>query len=88
MDLKSYFEALIQKVEDSDIQNNGTDENGFFKPTRALLLQRLHMLRDLHGQPRARDRVKDAWSFVVEQVPPEWLVLSADQKKELKKILE
>lgn len=88
MSLKVYFENLIEKVEASEIGNNGTDANGFFLPTRAVLLQRLSMLRDLHGNPRARDMLKVAWQDVVKHLPPEWLVLNEEDKAELKKILK
>ena len=87
MSLKAYFESLIQKVESSEIQNNGKDDNGFFKPTRALLLRHLTLLKDLHGKPLAQPMVKDSWQFVVANLPPEWLVLAPDQKQELSLIL-
>lgn len=89
MSLDHYFQSLIQKVESSDvIQNNGKDENGFFLPTRTVLLRHLQLLLDLHAKPRAKDRVKDSWKFVVEHMPPEWLVLEGPEKSELKKILQ
>jgi hypothetical protein len=88
MDLGSYFQNLIEKVESSDIQNNGKDENGFYKPTRALLLRHLTLLKDLHGKPLAKPMVRSSWQFVVDHVPPEWLILSPDQKVQLKKMLD
>jgi hypothetical protein len=89
MALKEYFENLIKSVEASpEITNQGKDEAGFFKPTRTILLQQLNMLKDLHGKPMAKPMLKTAWRFVVENVPPEMLVMSAEQKAALKKILE
>jgi hypothetical protein len=88
MSLDQYFQSLIHKVEESEIQNNGKDRNGFFEPTRAMLLQKLNLLRDLHGKPRAQVMVKQAWEYVVEHLPPEWLVLDAKEKSELQKILQ
>lgn len=87
MALAEYFQRLIDRVEKSDIGNNGKDENGFFKPTRTLLLRHLQMLRDLHDKPRARTMLKGAWTQVVQDLPPEWLVLSKEEKAELKAIL-
>ena len=89
MSLKNYFSDLILRVQNSDeITNAGKDDNGFFKPTRSVLLQNLHLLRDLHDKPRAREMVKAAWNTVVKDLPPDWLTLSADEKKELKSILQ
>lgn len=88
MGLEAYFASLIEQVEASDIQNNGKDKNGFFEPTRAMLLQRLNLLKDLHSKPGAKSMVQNAWQYVVEKLPPEWLVLEESQKQELKKILE
>ncbi len=87
MSLEKYFTDLIKKVEESDIQNNGTDRSGFFEPTRAMLLQRLNLLKDLHLKPNARSMLEGAWQYVVEHLPPEWLVLNKADKEELKKIL-
>lgn len=88
MSLKQYFTDLLAKVEASDeIDNGGKDENGFYKPTRSVLIQKLNLLRDLHGKPQAREMVKAAWATVVADLPPEWLVLSEADKAELKKIL-
>lgn len=87
MSLETYFQNLIQKVEASDIQNNGKDKNGFFEPTRAVLLQRLNMLKDLHRNPNAKNMVKAAWEYVTEHLPPEWLILNPEEKAELKKML-
>lgn len=88
MSLSAYFESLIERLEKSDIGNAGKDANGFFKPTRTLLLRQLHLLKDLHANPMARPMVRDAWKNVVKELPPEWLTLTHDQKAELKKILQ
>ncbi len=86
--LTEYFTALIRRVESSDeIHNGGKDDDGFYKPTRTILLQKLNILRDLHAKPLARPMVKDAWKEVVNQLPPEWLVLDEVTKSELKKML-
>jgi hypothetical protein len=86
--LKSYFETLLARVEtDELIQNDGKDANGFYKPTRALLIRHLNLLKDLHDKPLAKEMLKDSWRFVVEALPPEWLVLTAEQKDALRKIL-
>lgn len=88
MILKAYFTNLIQKVESSDeITNAGRDHNGFFKPTKTVLLRNLNLLKDLHDKPLAKDMVKAAWASVVKDLPPEWLILSTEEKIELKKIL-
>jgi hypothetical protein len=87
MSLTEYFSGLIRRVEESEIQNNGKDKDGFFKPTRRILLRHLNLLKDLHGSSRAEEMIKDSWEYVVSQLPPEWLVLDDEQKKELKKIL-
>lgn len=89
MGLKEYFTDLIAKVEASDeITNAGKDEEGFFRPTRTILLRNLNLLKDLHDKPRAKEMVKGAWVSVVKDLPPEWLVLSDEDKAELKKILK
>lgn len=89
MGLESYFSRIIEKVESTDvIKNDGKDKNGFYLPTRKLVLRHLGLLRDLHAKPLARAQVKDAWAFVVENVPPEWLVLSEAEKAELSAILK
>lgn len=91
MKLDDYFKNLIEKVQNSDaIQNNGKDKNGFFEPTRVVLLQKLNILKDLHSKPnpQAKAMVRSAWDYVTEKIPMEWLVLDEDQKKELKKALE
>ena len=88
MSLDTYFQALIQRVETSDLSNQGKNPDGFFEPTKAVVLQRLNMLKDLHGKPAAKPMLRDAWKYVVEHVPPEWLVLNDEEKKELKRSLE
>jgi len=85
--LKEYFETLIKKVEASQISNQGKDKDGFFKPTRELILRHLNLLRDLHAKPLAKAMVKDSWKFVVEHVPPEMLVMNEEQKKALKNLI-
>ena len=87
MSLENYFKTLIAQVEKSDIQNNGKDKNGFFLPTRSVLLQHLNLLKDLHGKSLAKARVQSSWTFVVEHLPSEWLILSPEEKEELKKII-
>jgi hypothetical protein len=88
MALVSYFNSLIERVESSgEISNQGKDRGGFFLPTRSVLLQKLNMLRDLHDRPAAKPMLKAAWAYVVEQLPPDWLVLDKDEQAELKKIL-
>lgn len=88
MSLKEYFSGLISKVEASaEITNAGKDDSGFYKPTRTILLRDLNLLKDLHAKPLARPMVKSAWESVVKELPPEWLVLSDNDKDELKKIL-
>jgi hypothetical protein len=88
MSLENYFSSLINKVEKSDIQNNGKDKNGFFKPTRTVILQHLYLLKDLHAKPLAKSRVKNSWDYISEMLPPEWLVLGEKEKNELKIILQ
>lgn len=88
MALESYFQNLLDRVENSDIGNNGTDKNGFFLPVRTLLLRHLQLLKDLHAKPNARSMVRTSWKFVVDHLPPDWLILNSEQKKELQKILE
>lgn len=88
MGLKEYFSDLIKKVEDSEeITNAGTDENGFYKPTRTILLRNLNLLRDLYDKPRAKQMVKTAWSAVVKELPPEWLVLPEEDRIQLTEII-
>jgi len=89
MGLTEYFEKLIQRVENSEeITNQGKDKDGFFRPTRTILLTHLNKLKDLHAKPLAKPMLKDSWKFVVEQLPPEWLILSPEEKQELKEMLK
>lgn len=89
MSLESYFKKLIERVENSEeITNQGKDENGFYKPVRTILLRNLMLLRDLHAKPNAKEMVKASWRSVSDVLPPEWLVLSPEERAELKKILE
>lgn len=86
--LESYFKSLLEKVEaSSEITNGGKDAGGFYLPTRSVMLQKLNMLKDLHGNKNAKPMVRDAWSFVVEKLPPEWLVLTPEQKAAVKSML-
>lgn len=89
MSLEQFFTNLIQKAEASEeITNAGTDDEGFYKPTRTILLRHLQLLKDLHKKPLAKPMLKQSWSYVVEHVPPEWLVPSnKEDQDELKKIL-
>lgn len=87
--LSDYFQKLILKVESSEnITNQGKDDAGFFKPTRAILLVHLNKLKDLHDKPRAKPMVKDSWKFVVENLPPEWLILNDEEKIKMKEMLK
>ncbi len=88
MSLEHYFQKLIERVENSDdIHNGGTDKNGFYKPTRTIVLRNLQLLKDLHQKPLARPMVKAAWEAVVEVIPNDWLILTPEDKAELKKVL-
>jgi hypothetical protein len=89
MTLDDYFSSLIEQVQASDkITNQGKDKEGFFLPTREVLLRNLNMLKDLHAKPLAKPMLRSAWAFVVENMPPEMLVLDPEQKVLLKKMLE
>jgi len=88
MVLKNYFDGLLTRLEASEIQNNGKDRNGFFEPTRDMLFQRLNLLKDLHSKPNAKPMLRTAWEYVVSHVPPEWLVLDEEQKRELRRLLD
>lgn len=88
MSLDTYFEKLLLRVENSlEVQNNGKDINGFYKPTRTLLLRHIQLLKDLHNKPLAKEMVKASWSFVSEELPPDWLILTREEREELKMIL-
>ena len=88
MSLQDYFQKLIEKAESSDaVTNQGTDADGFYKPTRTILLRHLNLLKDLHAKPLAKPMLRSSWQYVVEHAPPEWLVLSEAEKAELQKIL-
>lgn len=87
MSLETYFEKLIEKVKNSNLDNQGKDDKGFFLPTRTAVLQNLQLLKDLHAKPAAKPMVKTAWTFVSEHLPSEWLILNEREKAELKKIL-
>ena len=87
-DLEKYFRALIERVENSEeITNQGKDAEGFYKPTRTILLRHLNLLRDLHAKPLAKPMLKAAWTYVTEHLPPEWLVADAEDKEALRKML-
>lgn len=88
MSLDQYFQDLIRKVEESDIDNQGKDKGGFYKPTRTVLLRHLNLLKDLHAKPLAKPMLRTSWNSVVEDLPPEWLILTDEQKREIKKMLE
>ncbi len=89
MSLEQFFADLIKKAEASeDITNAGTDDEGFYKPTRTILLRHLQLLKDLHKKPLAKPMLKQSWGYVVEHVPAEWLVPSSQEDQaELKKML-
>lgn len=89
MSLEQFFTNLIEKAEASEeITNAGTDDEGFYKPTRTILLRHLQLLKDLHKKPLAKPMLKQSWSYVTEHVPPEWLVPgSKEDQEELKKML-
>lgn len=89
MSLDQYFKDLLQKVETSEeISNAGTDKDGFYKPTRTILLRHLQLLKDLHAKPLAKPMLKASWAYVVEHVPAEWLVPANSQDQdELRRIL-
>ncbi len=88
MSLSQYFENLIKCVEESeDIHNGGKDKNGFYKPTRTIVLRNLQLLKDLNEKPLARPMLKAAWQAVVEELPSEWLILKPKEKEDLKKML-
>ena len=89
MSLTNYFSKLIERVEKSDeITNLGKDHNGFFKPTKTVLLRHLNLIKDLHQKPLAKKMVQASWQKILEDLPPEWLVLTPEEKKELQKILK
>ena len=88
MILTAYFERLLQRVEESpEISNAGKDKDGFYFPTRSALIQKLYMLKDLNQNARAKLMLKSAWDFVVEELPPEWLTMTADEKAAMKSML-
>ena len=88
MSLEAFFQGLIKKVEESDVVTNaGTDEEGFYKPTRTILLRHLQLLKDLHAKPLAKPMVQASWKYVVEHLPAEWLVPEPQDREQLKKIL-
>ena len=89
MGLEKYFADLILKVENSEeITNAGKDAEGFYKPKRTILLRHLRLMKDLHPKPLAKPMLKASWKYIIEMVPPDWLVLEGDDQAELKKILE
>ena len=90
MSLDQYFKNLIDQVENTEeISNAGKDKDGFYKPTRTILLRHLQLLKDLHAKPRAKAMLQASWVYVVEHVPAEWLVPSIEEDKdELRRILE
>ncbi len=89
MSLEKFFSDLIQRVEDSDIVSNaGKDAEGFYKPTRTILLRHLNLLKDLHKKPLAKPMLQASWKYVVEQLPSEWLIPDPEDRDELKAILK
>jgi hypothetical protein len=89
MSLEQFFTNLIDKAEASEeITNAGTDDEGFYKPTRTILLRHLQLLKDLHKKPLAKPMLKQSWAYVVEHVPAEWLIpTNKEDQDELKKML-
>ncbi|MBX3040392.1 MAG: hypothetical protein KF789_06750 [Bdellovibrionaceae bacterium] len=90
MDLKAYFQNLIDRVENSEVvTNQGKDADGFYKPIRTILLRHLNLLKDLHGKPLAKPMIKASWAYVAEHLPPEWLVPETpEERTALKKIID
>lgn len=89
MSLDIYFKSLIKRVEESDeITNAGKDKDGFYKPTKTILLRHLNLLKDLHEKPLAKQMIKTSWAYVVENVPAEWLIPPEKDRETLRKILE
>ncbi|UXR63894.1 hypothetical protein EZJ49_12550 [Bdellovibrio bacteriovorus] len=89
MSLEAYFQKLIEQAESSEeISNAGKDKDGFYKPTKTILLRHLNLLRDLHGKPLAKKMCQASWAYVTEHVPPEWLIAGPEEKQALKKMLE
>jgi hypothetical protein len=83
MSLEKYFSDLLKKVEASEeITNAGKDADGFYKPTRTILLRHLQLLKDLHAKPLAKAMLKSSWAYAVENVPPEWLVPDSPEDRE------
>lgn len=87
MSLHEYFSQLIEQVEKSEIDNQGKDDNGFYKPTRTIVLRNLNLLKDLHDKPRAKQMVQTAWKVILKELPPEWLITNPENKKLLQKML-
>jgi len=87
--LSEYFSQLLKRVEANEdvVSNQGKDNEGFYKPTRTILLRHINLLRDLNEKPLAKPMLKTAWEYVVEHLPPEYLVLNEEQKSALKKML-
>lgn len=89
MSLTNYFQRIIDKVETNTlISNAGKDTEGFYKPTKTILLRHLSILKDLHEKPLAKPMLRISWKYVTEEVPPEWLILDDYEKAALKKMLE
>lgn len=89
MSLEKYFKDIITRVEASEeITNAGTDNEGFYKPTRTILLRHLNLLKDLHAKPLAKKMCQQCWDYVTEHVPPEWLIAGDAERDQLKKMLE
>jgi hypothetical protein len=83
MSLDLFFSQLLKQAEASeDITNAGKDAEGFYKPTRTILLRHLQLLKDLHAKPLAKPMLKSSWAYVVENVPSEWLVPESKEDQE------
>lgn len=88
MALDKFFQDLINKVEAApEISNQSTDKNGFYKPRKTIVLRHLHLLRDLHAKPMAKEMLKSSWRSIAEELPPEWLIPDPEDRETLKKIL-
>lgn len=89
MSLEQFFKDLIARAEASeDITNAGTDNEGFYKPTRTILLRHLQLMKDLHKKPLAKPMLKSSWAYIIEHVPADWLLPESEEdREELRRIL-
>lgn len=89
MSLEHFFQNLIDRVERSDeIHNQGTDDQGFYKPTKTVLLRHLKLLKDLHQKPLAKPMLKASWISALEILPPDWVQPNPEEQQALRKMLE